>query len=190
MMRAIVLLLFPFTFTASAQQAEHWRHSLRLGIGAVFITSGDHIGLGNYGEYAHSFNEHIAIVPRIMSVTANERFGNEEFNVGILGGSITARFTPFAEFHPGFKLDLGPTFQRVKSTSTSSGSVSGTPWTITHRVQNERETYFGALGSLSFGVLQGERLGAGLRLEMITSFRDRSITSEMLQSGIFLSVGF
>ncbi len=190
MMRAIVLLLFPFTFTASAQQAEHWRHSLRLGIGAVFITSGDHFGLGNYGEYAHSFNEHLAIASRIMSVTANERFGHEEFNVGILGGSIAARFTPFPGSYPGFKLDLGPTFQRLKSTKTSSGSIGGTPWTITDRVRNERETYFGALGSLSFGILQGERLGAGLRLEMITSFRDRSINSEMLHAGIFLSVGF
>ena len=190
MMRAIVLLLFPFTFAASAQQAEQWRHSLRLGIGAVLITSGDHIGLGNYGEYAHSFNEHIAIVPRIMSVTADQEIGYAAYHVSILGGSVAARFTPFPDLYRGFKLDLGGTFQRVRTLNTRSEAIAGSAWQITNSVHNEREHYFGAIGSLSFGVLQGERLGAGLRLEMITSFRDRSINSEMLNAGIFLSVGF
>ncbi len=167
-----------------------YRHSLRLGLNAALFTTWDMVGLGNYGEYAYSFHPKLALVPRIMSANATSRnsLGTEQTTQ--FGASLSARLTPFPEGYKGLKLDVGALYQRISSTRVNYGNPQGNLAGTGNAFRSSREDLFGIIGSLSLGILEGGRLGTGLRCEMLTSFQQGTWHNEMLQAGIYMAVKF
>ncbi|MDQ3101481.1 MAG: hypothetical protein M3R08_08840 [Bacteroidota bacterium] len=97
---------------ALTPNANH-EQSLRIGVNAAMFTSGDMIGIGNYAEYGYAFNDHLAIVPRVMGAFANSMSGNKEYRASQFGASVSARITPLPAFYLGLKLDLGAVYQTL-----------------------------------------------------------------------------
>ncbi len=172
---------------AAAKERDN-EHYFRIGVNAAMFTSGDMIGIGNYAEYAYALNEHLAIVPRLMGANANSLSGNTEYRALQFGASVSGRITPLPVFYRGLKFDIGALYQRFRFTDVGSSRIPGTSISIADQVTTEQEDLWGILGSLSLGVIEGKRLGAGFRLELMTSFRETAFNNEMNQVGIFMSV--
>ncbi|MDQ3101480.1 MAG: hypothetical protein M3R08_08835 [Bacteroidota bacterium] len=81
-----------------------------------------------------------------------------------------------------------PCTKRFRFTDIGSSRIPGTTISIADQASSDQEDLLGILSSLSLGVVQGKRLGAGFRLEMMTSFRKKAFNNEMNQAGIYMSV--
>lgn len=184
-----------FNLILNAQENNHANKVLQLGINSAFFSSGDMTGLGLNIEYNYPVNKYLSIAPRLMSAKANGISNytssmNKFHHISSFALSLSAKITPFPDQFKRLKLDFGGLCHQFTKTR---GTLSNSDEYDTYNTSNTsyyEDNLFGLLASLSFNVIDSQKMAGGLRLDLLTSLHEGYLESDAFQTGIYFGIKF
>ncbi len=182
----ILLLLWTILPTGLWAQENDQRHSIQLGLSVTTFLENSVSGIGSHAEYSHRLGPGSAVVGRIMGAGGVARFGSGSYGSRSIGGSLASRFIPFHGAFPYLTFDLGVVYNRITDRVQPATDLTA-PDAIG---RTSSRNAIGLCGALAMALIRSDRMDTGIRADLLTSFVDTELNTDMVQAGIYMGIRF
>jgi hypothetical protein len=191
----LILIFLLFNLILNAQEDNPTNQSLQVGVSSAFFGSGDITGVGLHVEYNYELNKYLSISPKLMSANANGIStypgAKDSFHqISSFGLSLSGKITPFPNNFKRLKLDIGGLYNKFTKNWGDVGLKDEYDTYSTENTNYYEENLWGFLGSVSYNVIESNKLVGGVRFDLLTSLYKGYLECDGFQTGIYFGIKF